>query len=288
MIYYLWILFASALFSLQFLLNRAYQRSAGASLGSAVCFSLFSNLAIAIAMFLGSGLTFRWTPFSLALALLMGATNLGYLFCSTKALSMANMSAFSVFAMLGGMFLPFTAGILLWREELSWGKGIGCILIFAALFLGLQKGENHRKSNLYCLAVFVLNGLFGVWSKWHQSDSSQSVSSTSFSLLASLCTVGLCLLVLLFVRPAARQLPAILHSGKNWGCMAGYGLINGGANLVALVALLHLPASVQYPLITGAVIVFSTLLGLFMGEKPTAKGIGAAALSFAAMLAVCL
>lgn len=70
--------------------------------------------------------------------------------------------------------------------------------------------------------------------------------------------------------------------------MAGYGLINGGANLVALVALLHLPASVQYPLITGAVIVFSTLLGFFMGEKPTAKGIGAAALSFAAMLAVCL
>ena len=288
MIYYLWILFASALFSLQFLLNRAYQRSAGDSLGAAVCFSLFSNLAIAVAMFFLNGLSFSCTPFSLMIAMLTAVTNVGYLFCSTKALSMANMSAFSVFAMLGGMFLPFAAGILLWKEPLTWGKGIGCLLIFAALFLGLQKGENHRKSNLYCLAVFFLNGLFGVWSKWHQAGSGQNVSSTSFSLLTSVCTVGLCLVVLLSVRPAARQLPAILHSGKNWGCMTGYGLINGGANLVALIALLHLPASVQYPLITGAVIVFSTIIGFVLGEKPTAKGIGAAVLSFAAMLSVCL
>lgn len=216
MIYYLWILFASALFSLQFLLNRAYQRSAGLHWLRRLFQPLFQPGHCHRHVF-GQRLTFRWTPFSLALALLMGATNLGYLFCSTKALSMANMSAFSVFAMLGGMFLPFTAGILLWREELSWGKGIGCILIFAALFLGLQKGENHRKSNLYCLAVFVLNGLFGVWSKWHQSGGSQSVSSTSFSLLASLCTVGLCLLVLLFVRPAARQAPGHPSQRKKLG-----------------------------------------------------------------------
>ena len=50
-------------------------------------------------------------------------------------------------------------------------------------------------------------------------------------------------------------------------------------NLLLLLSLLHLPASVQYPIVTGGVIVFSTLIDL-------ARGVGAGRRKLLAALVV--
>ena len=46
------------------------------------------------------------------------------------------------------------------------------------------------------------------------------------------------------------------------------------------MALLHIPASVQYPIVTGGTIVISTLIGLIRREKITKREILAAVVAF--------
>ena len=49
-----------------------------------------------------------------------------------------------------------------------------------------------------------------------------------------------------------------------------------------LIALLHLPASVQYPVVTGGVIIMSTLIDIIRREKITQKELLAAGIAFVA------
>ena len=63
---------------------------------------------------------------------------------------------------------------------------------------------------------------------------------------------------------------------------SGYGVFNGIGNLFLLISLVHLPASVQYPLVTGGVMLFSTLISALRKEKIEKKEYIAAVISFAA------
>jgi len=63
--------------------------------------------------------------------------------------------------------------------------------------------------------------------------------------------------------------------------IAGGGLLNTIANLILLYALLHVDASVQYPLVTGGVIIISMLMDFIMGKKPSKK-------SFISVIITCL
>ena len=56
--------------------------------------------------------------------------------------------------------------------------------------------------------------------------------------------------------------------------------LNSFANLLLLIALLHLPTSVQYPIVTGGTIVFSTMIDKLRKEKLSVKEIAAAAVAF--------
>ena len=68
---------------------------------------------------------------------------------------------------------------------------------------------------------------------------------------------------------------ALIYSGL-------YSVLNSVGNLLLLIALLHLPASVQYPVITGGVIVVSTLIVIIRREIITKKELLAAGIAFVA------
>ena len=68
---------------------------------------------------------------------------------------------------------------------------------------------------------------------------------------------------------------ALIYSGL-------YSVLNSVGNLLLLIALLYLPASVQYPVITGGVIVVSTLIVIIRKEKINKKEILAAGVAFVA------
>jgi multidrug transporter EmrE-like cation transporter len=70
--------------------------------------------------------------------------------------------------------------------------------------------------------------------------------------------------------------------------MLGYGVLNKIGNFLLLIALAHLPASVQYPMVTGGVMICSTVICFFTHQKPGKREIASLVLSFVGILALVL
>ena len=116
MIYYVLLISAAILFSSQFLFQQKYQNECGMTWSAALNFNIYSGIAGFFLMWLlGKGhLEFSW--FSLGVAVVYAAVNITYNYASLKSFDTVNLSAYSMFSMLGGMVLPFGYGIL-WNGE---------------------------------------------------------------------------------------------------------------------------------------------------------------------------
>ena len=134
-----------------------------------------------------------------------------------------------------------------------------------------MEGKNAYR---FYAAIFVLNGLVGVLSKIHLSIPALAVDSYSFMATIQLALLAMCLLYCLMTRQGIPK-----PSGKLYLCLSGYAVCNGIGNLFCQIALTSLPASVQYPIITGGVMVFSTLISLARREPIGGKTYLAAALA---------
>ena len=266
---YLLIVCATLLFALQFFFNQSFQKQMGNSLQTALLFSLYSSVVAAAVLFVINGLQLSFSWFSLLVALLSAANGILFTYCSIQAFATVNLANYSVFSMLGGMLLPFLTGILFYREEFSIGKLFCCACIILSVLIGFEKGNRISLKNSLCYAgVFILNGMSGVLSKIHQSNTAQAVDSESFMIIKFLLTVLITAVILLMTEKKLRLIPlrAMLASG-------GFGIFTGIGNLFLMIALLTLPASVQYPIVTGGTMIFSFFLGLLRRERLTCKGI---------------
>ena len=280
--YYLLISASVIMFSFQFLFNRIYERKNGNSLRSMFVFTLGANITGFIILFFINKCRFEFTPFTLLVAAVAALNNFGYSYCSIKALGKINLSLYSVFAMLGGMTLPFIAGIAFFDETITWGKGICFALIAVSLFITVQPGSGKSGAGYYA-GVFVMNGLSGVISKFFQDSQYEKTGDAGYSMLIALCVIVISLVALLFIRkPSLRFTPAVL------GASAGYGVLSSVANFLLLIALTHIPASAQYPFVTGGVMIMSTVIAFFTPDKPGKREILSVALSFAGIMALVL
>ena len=75
---------------------------------------------------------------------------------------------------------------------------------------------------------------------------------------------------------------------KAFGYSAGSAVLNSVANLLLLIALLNLTASVQYPIVTGGVIVFSLIIDIVRKAKLKKREIIASLIAFAASAVMAL
>jgi drug/metabolite transporter (DMT)-like permease len=269
------------MFAVQFLFNQKFQQSYGSDTKATFVFTFYKSVVATVIMIIISGFKITVTPFSFFLAAISSVSGILMLYFSLKAFSVANLSVYSVFSMLGGMILPFLLGVCFYDEDLSPLKIVCCILIVLAVLLNIQKGENGKKAILYYMAVFVLNGMAGVISKIHQSSQYEITDSTGFTLLINLISVIICGAWLLI---KYKKVPLIKN--KNLLYSSGYGALNGIGNLFLLIALSNLPASVQYPLVTGGVMVFSTIISVIQKEKLTKKDYISTAVSFVASVLI--
>lgn len=275
MIYYIFIAAAAVMFGLQFFFNKIFQKNEGVSSEKSLVFSLGTSVIIFVAMFAANGFVFEFSRFSLAVSVIMALNGILFNYCSVISMSKVNLSLYSLLAMLGGMLLPFVAGICFWREELTVKKLLAAALIGIALFIGV-KLKTGAKSLKYCFFVFILNGMSGVISKWHQSYTEINVSSEGFMILKSLVTIIICLFIIPFYNKNKLRLNNVKSAVFS---ITAFGLMTGFANLLVLTALVHIAASVQYPMITGGTIIVSTLICFFTREKITYKNILSAGLA---------
>lgn len=275
------IIVSAFLFSLQFLFNDGYKRECGSSLASALKFSLYTSAVGLVFLLVINKFRFEISVFSLVTAFVYAAICVVFSYCSVKAFETANLSVYSVFSMIGGMILPFVYGLAC-GEEFKLLRVAGCLIIVAAIIFTAYRSGKNKGGFKYYIAVFMLNGLVGVISKFHQINAS-AIDSASFMMLTKVCTALIALAMLLCFKNKD------FFAGKRALAYCGvYSAVNSLGNLMLLIALLHLPASVQYPVVTGGTMLFAFLISLCRRENITKRDIFGTFLAIAATVVIIL
>ena len=274
---------AVVMFGLQFFCNQQYERECKSSLPSSMMFIFGGAVAGLVVLLAVNGFKWEFTPFTLIMAALAALDGMAFSFCSMKALGKINLSLYSLFSMLGGMVLPFCLGVFMFDEVFTLGKAVCLVAVIAALLMSVEKGT-AKGGTVYYIGVFVFNGLSGVIAKLFQSGAYPKTSEAAYSVWTAVVTAVLSGVILLFTY---KKSPVKLNA-KAFFSMAGNGILNRMANFLLLLSLAYLPASVQYPMITGGVMIVSTLLSYFTPNKPKAREWISLALSFAGIMALVL
>ena len=141
-----------------------------------------------------------------------------------------------------------------------------------------NKNTDERGKYLYfvlCILIFFINGMTGVIAKAH-SISDGAVDEASFTVTYCAMTAILSLAILLISCLKNGQAKAKVIRGalkiKPIAVMVLLGAATYGGNFLQLLAADKVPASVQFPLVSGGVIVLSALVSvLFFKEKISKK-----------------
>lgn len=279
--YYAIIIIAVLLFGGSFYSKDVYRRMRGSSMLISMEFSLIGSVVGLITLVIINGLAIEYTTFSLIMALASTINGFAFTFCTFKALKTINLSLYSLFSMLGGMLLPFVQGILFFGEELTVAKFISVGVIALSLILTVEKGK-RKNGTIYYIGIFVLNGMSGVISKLFVSAPFEKVSSAGYSILTAICSLVLSLVLFLIFTKKSGNHEKIKPASITAGALSG--VTNKIANFLLIIALAHVDASVQYPMVTGGVIIVSTLISLFGERKPSKKEVLSVVVAFLGLL----
>lgn len=284
MLYYGIISLCAVMFGMMFFFNQMFQKSYGDSLRASLVFSAGSAVVGIIILSVISGFKIGYTHFSLFMAVLVALNGFAFTFCSFMALGKINLSLYSVFSMLGGMVLPFVTGILFYGEPLTPGKIICFVFITIALFLTVKKGNKSNSGFIYYAGIFIFNGLSGVLSKiYTDAPEVMKIGATEYSILCAIVALVMSVIILLFMKKENSKL-----NKKAIFAIIGSGIFSKIPNYLLLISLLHLPASAQYPFITGGTMIVSTVIAYITRQKPSKKEVLSVAFSFVGLMALVL
>ena len=269
MIYYILVFLAAFGYALNFAVTKLYQLSEGNNLDAGVVFNCLVGLAGTVIYFAICGFKVEVTTFSVVLSFLMTVFVGLYTIIGFKIMSLGSMAVYTVFLMLGGMILPYFYGLLFLNEEITVAKVIAMMLMTFAIILQNSGDDGKRGKAVFyilCIAVFILNGAVSVVSKVHQSyPQYESVSNNGFVLLNNLMRFLLFGTMIPFIRKQGTKMLNI--KPKMYAVIIASAVISSVASFFQLVGASYLPASIQFPVISGGTIVFTALMGfLFFKE----------------------
>ena len=291
--YYALIMLSVAMFGGGFALQDVYRKKRGSGLKISMESALIGALAGLVVLLIVNGFSFEITGFTLLMAFLSAVNGIAFTFCAFKSLDYINLSLFSLFSMLGGMALPFFQGIIFYNEGITLAKCLCVAFICAALALTVEKGDK-KKGAIFYIGIFVLNGMGGVLSKIFTASTLPKVSAAGYSIWIALCTVVLSGIAWAILACADKRKtiqseeleikPTKKLIWQSYGVGALYGAINKIANFFLVIALAHVDASVQYPMVTGGTMIVSTIICFFGEKKPSKKEMISVLLAFIGML----
>ena len=284
---YIIILLAVVCFAAQFAFTKLFEGAVKQTLTTALVMLVFTNLIGALLFLCVGGFAVRVSPVSLLWAAVFALVMVPYYVVGIKVLSLGSLAIYSMFMMLGGMILPFFYGIIFLGETVSWGKAVGTALL--TLFIILQaigqkspgEGSTVPRSRwktylffILCLVIFVLNGMTGVIAKIHEI-SAGTVDEVSFTVLACALTALLSLMLLpiplIKDRGATAAEIASTLKSRPTVVMIFIGAAAYTGNFLHLKAAANVPASVQFPLVSGGVIVLSALVSAFFFREKISR-----------------
>ena len=272
---YLLLFLAVLCFTGQFAFTKLFEGTVKQNRLTALIMLMVTNTIGFVLFFCLSGFQIRFTPVAALLALAMGVIMIPYYTLGIRVLSLGSLAVYSMFMMLGGMLVPFFYGVVFLYEPLTWGKGLGTVLLSLCIILqtmtpGGTKQEKTPHKRLFlglCMVIFLINGMTGVIAKAHQI-SAAPIPETDFTALSCGITCLLSLGMLTLEKGSKREVIGAVLRKKTLFIMVGLGVAAYGGSFLHLAAAETVPASVQFPMVSGGVIVLSALVSAFLfGEK---------------------
>lgn len=283
-LYYGLILLSVVMFGGGFALNDVYRKERGSGLSVSMEAAFLGSLASLPFLFAFNGFVLDFTPFTLIMATLAALNGIGFTFFTFRALDAVNLSLFSVFSMLGGMVLPSVLGIAFYGEDFTVAKAVCTVLIVTALLLTVKR-EEKSGGLLWCLGVFVLNGMSGVLSKLFNELPFPRTDAASYSIWIGLVTalISGCAWLIYLKKANWKIGKYTLRAGA---AVFTNGALNKIANFILVLAIPFIHASVQYPMITGGVMIVTTLICCFGDRKPSKRELLSVLFAFLGTLAL--
>ncbi len=290
--YYLVIVFASLLFSVNTFFNKTYQKNEGESFEKLMLFMWVSSICGVFVMLCLSGFKVKISTFALLMAALNSIAHITCTIIAMKCMSKVNLSLYSLFIMSGGMILPTLYGFIFNGEGINATKAICIVLLIVALFVSVGKLSNC-KGLFYCILVFFANGMYGVITSIYKTKSTVHIPDANYNMFVLLYSFIISSAIILFIAPKYKKehetsLFTLNKPKQSYLAAFFYIFSNGMGNFFLLWALdKGVEVSIQYPVITGGTIIFSTVLSILLKEKVPKRNFVAVAIAFAGLVAVC-
>lgn len=279
---YFLVLSSVVLLALNFIVVKIYQQKTDTSVKSRALFSVYASLCMFAFFFVANGFSLQISPYSLLNALVRAACAFAYVLIGYRVIAQGSMALYTLFLMSGGMLVPTVVGWLFLDEAVTPLRLLGVVLIVAAITLNNSGMTRPRlRVILWCVLIFLLNGLVSVFSKLHQIHTAYgAVGTTDYMLISAVFTMMMGLGTVCF--PTKRESCAPPRPKRyRWLALviaAVSSVMDGLSSFLQLEGAKSLPASVLYPMVTGGSIVLTALFALlFFGERLTKKewiGIG--------------
>ncbi|WP_407424843.1 EamA family transporter [Methanobrevibacter sp.] len=272
MFYSLLMLLAAFSYASNFAITKVYQIEKGNGIKAGVVFNCINGLLGALLFLAFNGFKCDITVYSAIMAFLMTLFAGFYTMIGFKIMSMGNMTIYTVFLMLGGMVVPYIYGVIFLNETITLSKFIAIIVIILAVIT--QSGKINAKQSfkyyLLCVLVFILNGGCSIVSKMHQIEQIHNiVDPESFVILKNAARFLFFALLIPFLTKENIHLKK--NISKTLIVIGGSAIISGLGYVLQLVGASNLPATIQFPIITGGTIVFSAVFDVLVYKARLSK-----------------
>ena len=288
MINYIIISLAVVCFAGQFAFTKLYESTVKQNMISLLVMLIFTSLTGMILYLCVGKFQIQFSAVTLLWAAILAIIMIPYYIVSIYVMSLGSLAIYSMFMMLGGMLVPFFYGIIFLDEKITVGKIIGTALLSLFIIMQALSASSNDESDsaksptkrkylffLLCLLIFFINGLTGVVAKAHQM-SNGSADEISFTVISCALTLIFSLILFAFFslknRSEIKEQITLSLRLKPIYIMLLIGAATYTGNFLHLKAASHVPASIQFPLVSGGVILLSALVSAFIfKEKSSAK-----------------
>ncbi len=297
-------------FSAQFIFSKLFQRRTDGTVHASMWSNILSGVSIFLIVFCLNGFKVAFSGGSLLLALLYGLSSIICTCASLIGLSATSVAVITLYTLLGGVILPFFYGVFALLERPSVFRWIGVLLLIAATVVpyavnaisgkkavGNAQGNSaveksiggntdklqKVKAAVCCGVVFLTNGLISIATN-AATRIADAVGSNDFLLQGTIIRVVCSAVILGFLvirRENKNPLPKDPGTLSPIGLKGFsilfiisffYALLNGAGNIFSLNCAKTMDASLQFPIISAACIVFSALIGLVVFKEKPGKG----------------
>lgn len=284
MIEYLYITLAAFMIAGQFTVNKVYQKKFDNPLFF-ILLPMFTGLTTLILFFVLSGFSLQVNGLVLIITFINALVNNVYGIIGILAMKYGSVTLYTMVAMFGGMLIPYFYGVIFIGEQLSVFTAVGAVVLIAALIINafstsVKTEKNGWKFFIICCLVFILNGTSSLLGKIHQINAA-ALPTNDFIVWLSIFSVINCAIFLsvyvLYRKLKNKNAESIIRPRQIFQSAYvsfGHGVFYGAGLRLQLWAAIKLPATVQYPFITGGSVILSTVFAIIIfKEKLNLKNI---------------